>query len=360
MQTSPQAQRPPGNGAPAATTAPRAAPRMTLANVVKGKIAAPFRVALVATEGLGKSTWAAGAPSPVVIDADNGTKLVDIEGWRGENRPQSWEDVFDAIETLGRDQHRYQTLVIDTVDAIEPLCWAFICRRDGKKSIEDYGYGKGYTAALDEWRRLIAALERLIKARGMNVILLAHAQVKAFKNPLGADFDRYGMKIHEKAAGLIREWVDASLMGLYEDFAVKDESKRVRGVSSGARIVHTQRCAAWDAKNRYNLPETLPLCFEDFAAAIAGQAPVDPGALRNEIATLMLSISESGLAAKVEAAIEAAKDNTETLARIADRLRSKAQAAQAQAPSASPAQVQAPATSAPAPSPVNAATTTGA
>jgi hypothetical protein len=103
----------------------------------------------------------------------------------------------------------------------------------------------------------------------MDVVLLAHSWIRAFKDPESDGYDRYELKLHAKAAGLLKEWCDAVLFANYETLAYKDErTERVRGVSSGARIIHTQRHAAFDAKNRYGLPPTLPLSWADFDRAV--------------------------------------------------------------------------------------------
>jgi hypothetical protein len=128
----------------------------------------------------------------------------------------------------------------------------------GVKNIEDVGFGKGYNAALDRWRDMLSRLDTLRDRRGMNVILLAHSWIKTFRNPEGDDFDRYELKLHAKTSGLIKEWSDAVLFAAYETLTATDKSKRTRGISTGARIVHTERRAAFDAKNRFELPAELP------------------------------------------------------------------------------------------------------
>lgn len=299
--------------------------KMTIASVTRGKVAAPWRVAIYGTEGGGKTTWASGAPAPIFLPGEDGTNHLDVARFP---RPESWGDVLDSIRTLTADPHDFKTLVIDTIDGLEPLCWKYVCDKGGKTDIESFGYGKGYNAALDEWRLFLAALERLCRARAMNVILIGHAQVRTFKNPVGPDYDRYSMKINDKAAGLIREWTDATLFATYEEFSVKDErnANRVRGVSSGARIVHTQRSAAWDAKNRFDLPEPMPLAFEDFASAVEAHRPGDPEKLRKEITETLALIGDAELAKKVNEAVKGAGDDAARLARIKDRVAAKAAA----------------------------------
>ncbi len=267
--------------APAKAVAPIHIPRMKLDSITKGKRALPTRILLYGVEGVGKSTFGANAPSPIFLGAEDGTSQLDVARFPN---PEKWQDVLDAVHTLTMDSHAYETLVIDTLDWAEPLLWTHICARDNQANVESYGYGKGFSAALDEWRVFLAALERLRKAKPMHVILMAHSWIKPFKNPEGDDFDRYELKLNAKASGLLKEWADAVLFTNYETFAHKDaKTKRVRGVSNGARVIYTTRTAAYDAKNRYSLPETLPLSWADFATAMDTQQQADPTALLAEI-----------------------------------------------------------------------------
>lgn len=261
--------------------APAAPSRMTLKNLVTGKQERPTRVLLYGVEGIGKSTFGADAPSPIFLGAEDGTAHLDVTRFP---MPNTWTEVLDAVRTLTQEEHQFGTLVIDTLDWAEPLLWAHICKRDGQPNVEAYGYGKGYIAAIDEWRIFLAALERLREARNMHLVLLAHSWIKPFKNPEGDDFDRYELKLHAKAGGLIKEWCDAVLFANYETFAEKDsKTKRVKGVSTGARLIYSGRTAAYDAKNRYSLPESMPLNWSDFYAAVRAHRPADPAALTKAI-----------------------------------------------------------------------------
>lgn len=249
--------------------------------LIRGKQQQPMRLLLYAPEGLGKSTFASQSRKPIFLGAENGSDHLDVVRFP---TPHSLEDCFDAVRLLTDDAHDFGTLVIDTLDWMEPLVWDFICRRDKKANIEDYNYGRGYQAALDEWRRFLATLESMRRIRKTDVILLAHSQLRTFKNPTGPDFDRYELKLNLKAGGLLKEWCDAVLFANYETYAAKeDRTNRVRGVSTGARLIYTERTASWDAKNRYGLPEQLPLSWESFEAAAAAGQPADPKVLTEEI-----------------------------------------------------------------------------
>lgn len=264
---------------------PPAPSKMRLDALVRGRIEEPRRVLLYGPEGIGKTTFGASAPAPIFLCAESGTAQLDVVRFP---TPENWTDVLEAVRTLTNDSHDFKTLVIDTLDWVEPLLWGHMVKRDTTAkdpltNIEDYGYGKGFNRAVDDWRILLARLEQLRAAKGMNIIFLAHSWIKPFKNPEGPDYDRYELKVHNKAAGVLKEWCDAVLFANYETHAHEDKKKRVRGVDTGSRLIFTVRTGAYDAKNRYSLPATLPLSWADFDGAVRSGQVAPPAVLREEI-----------------------------------------------------------------------------
>src|SRR5581483_932971 len=126
----------------------------------------------------GKSSFAAAAPKPIFLCADNGTNELNIA--RLPER-RGWDDVLSAVDILTNDDHVYETFVIDPINWIEPMCWRAVCNDKGWSNIEEPGFQKGYTAAVDYWRLLISRLERLQSAKRMHVIVLAHTTPRNFK-----------------------------------------------------------------------------------------------------------------------------------------------------------------------------------
>ena len=294
----------------------RAPVTVSLANVKRGKLESPMRITIYGVEGIGKSSFAAGAPSPVFLDTEEGTTKLDVARYDVD----SWPVLMAYVEELTKAEHDYKTVVVDTLDALEQKLWKHICETRKIESIEDLGFGKGYVAALEHWRELVVKLERMRNARGLHVIFTAHAQVKPFKNPEGDDFDRYQMKLNEKAAGFLKGWCETVLFAQYETFAVEDaKTKRAKGYSSGSRLIRTQRTAAWDAKNRDNLPESLPLDWQAFSEAVAANAPQSVEKLTERIVA-MLATADAELRKRVEAGVAKAPTDAAHLARVLDHL----------------------------------------
>jgi hypothetical protein len=299
--------------------------RMALESIQTGKRETPYKILLYSQEGLGKTSFASKAPDPIFIDVESGTDELDVARFP---KPESFADVMEALRILATTSHPYKTVVLDTADALEPLIFADVIASNGKpdvKSIEDVGggYGRGYVAALERWRVLLAALDAL-HVKGMNVIVLAHTGVKNFKSPEVAldAYDRYELKISGKgASALLKEWPKAVLFGKY-DVATTEKDGRTKGVSTGRRVIKTTHSAAWDAKNRYGLPEEIPLDWSAFdAAAKAGSVGVTK-ALLEEVQILLETVPEK-TKAEGAASLERVKDNPAKLTQLRDWLKSK-------------------------------------
>ena len=293
--------------------------RMSLANVRVGKIDVPLRVLLYGVEGVGKSSFAANAPKPIFIGADAGTEHLGIARMP---EPRVWADVFEAVNLLQNEKHDYETLVLDPLSFLEGLCWDMLCAKNKWSSMEDLDFGKCYQPAVDEWRALLAGIERLWSQRHMNIVLIDHARVKLYKNPVAEDFERFIMAMHEKSAAPLKRWCAFVFFATHEIAIHKDKQKRVRGMSDGARVIKTQWNAAWDAKNRADLPADLPLSWDRFAEAVKASKERE-AELRKQILEGVKALDDAEVAKKVDGYLKEAGDDVARLAEIANAVAMK-------------------------------------
>lgn len=291
---------------------------MSRLNKVKGgRIASAHRFVLYGVAGVGKTTLAADAPRPIFLDTEDGSGGVDCERYSFRDGAdghvaRSYEEVLAAIADLTDHDHPFKTVVIDTLDALEALLWAHMCQRDRKTGIEAYGYGKGYVAAVEEWRELAHRLDTLRVRRGVHVVLLGHAKIATFKNPEGEDYDRFEPGIDKRAGAVIRGWCDVMGLCRYEDVVKKDsDTKRARGLATGYRLVAFQRSAAFYAKSRLPLPKEIELAEDrpwspigDAIALHAQLASATPTELLSAIAAELDRIGNPDLSANVNEACE--------------------------------------------------------
>ena len=213
--------------------------------------------------GIGKTTFAANAPSPVFIRAEDGLGTLDAATFP---EVETIDDVMEALASLFDEGHEFQSVVIDSLSALEPIIWKKVANDHGVNSIEELGFGKGYVYAMDYWRDLVAACKGLSQ-RGVTPILIAHSEIVKFDAPDTDAWDRYQIKLHKRAFQHLYEQAD--IIGFaHEPVYVKKEStkdSKGKAKTAGGRQIRLVESPAVIAKNRYSMPETVPLDWAEFA-----------------------------------------------------------------------------------------------
>lgn len=268
--------------------------------IVKGLQPKPVKGLIYGPEGVGKSSLAKDFPSPIFIDVEGGTSRLDVAR---TPRPQSWPHFLQYIQSLATDPMEYQTLVIDTADWLEKIAIAQVCAENGFSGMGgNNDYGKSYNQLASMWSQLLTQLEAdFIEPRKMHVVFLAHSVTKKFELPeeMG-QFDRYQLNLEKKVAPLLKEWCDLMLFVNYQTIVIKDEkTKTVKAQGGARRMMYSEHCAAFDAKNRYGLPREMELgfqplkhCFCHVGVSAAAMAKPAPAPAPAPVATAPVSVPE--------------------------------------------------------------------
>lgn len=227
-------------------------------SITRGPRLRALGVVLYGPEGIGKSTLASQFPSPIFIDLEHGTDTMDIAR---TDTPKTFNDVL-TLMTMILEEDEFKTVVIDTADKLEQLITAHVLEAHHLNSIEDAGYGKGYTYIAEEFVRFLRKCGELIDA-GKNVVIVAHAMMRKFEQPdeMGA-YDRWELKLSKKAAPLVKEWADMVLFLNYKTTVVTDEKTKSKKARGGKRVMYATHHPAWDAKNRFGLDDELDMDFD--------------------------------------------------------------------------------------------------
>lgn len=244
-------------------------------NITKGRIPGAKKVVIYGVEGIGKSTLAAQFPNPVFIDTEGSTKELDVARF---DSPTSWPMLLAQVQYIIDNPSTCQTLVLDTADWAEQIMIRHICAQKHWTGLEDPGYGKGYQYAAEEWGGQLLNRLSEVAERGVNVVVTAHAWLRKVDLPEeNASYDHWEMKTSKKVAPMLREWADCVLFLHYETIVVKNENKKAKA-QGGRRVIETNHTPFWDAKNRFGLPDKLPLDFSQLAGLFQNQstAPAQP------------------------------------------------------------------------------------
>lgn len=261
--------------------------------ITRGKRARAQRVIIYGPEGIGKSSFAAQFPEPLFIDTEGSTDNMDVARM---DKPTSYTMLKNQIAFVKANPTCCKTLIIDTIDWAESLIVEDVCAQHGKKGIEDFGWGNGYTYTKEEVGRFLNMLQDLIEL-GINVVLTAHAQMRKFEQPdeMGA-YDRWELKLGKKTssqtAPLVKEWADMVLFANYKTVVMTTDTNKKKA-TGGARVLYTEHHPAWDAKNRHGLPSELPLDYASIAHIFDISPVAQPQATFSNMETVQMAAPDN-------------------------------------------------------------------
>jgi hypothetical protein len=258
--------------------------------IERGVKSAPVRCVIYGTEGIGKSTLAAQFPNPVILDTEDGTGRIDCARVVCHDSFTMESALLDLIG----DPQGFKTVVIDSADWAERQILEQLLKKAGKRSIEDFGFGKGYTMLAEACSRILGLGDQLI-GKGVNVVFVAHATIKRTSPPDETDgYDRYELKLTRQTGPLFKEWSDLLLFCNYKTKLVEGSDGRKKATGGKTRLMYAERSAAYDAKNRYGLPAEMPMAIGELAPALKSQTLAETIAAHVAAATTVAQLGKFG------------------------------------------------------------------
>lgn len=227
------------------------------------------RILIYGAGGVGKTTLAMamkgktafidldaslGKLSGQYVNLDNVTTLEGVSDWAslcGMLNADGWDDITNIV---------IDTMTMAEQMAVEHTLATVPNGNAQAKSIEDYGYGKGYGFVFETFTKLMPILESHTRA-GRNVVLICHDCQRTVANPAGGDYLRFEPRLQDPASGKasirlrLREWCDEVLFVAY-DASIDEKAKKAQG--AGVRSVYTQDKLWCMAKSRATT-DTIPL-----------------------------------------------------------------------------------------------------
>lgn len=243
-------------------------------NIRQGKQTAPRKVVIYGNPKMGKSTLAASAPDCLLIPTEDRVKHIDCAK---TDVVKNFDEIMEVFEYL-MSGTSYRSVIIDSLDWMEPMLHAYICKKKGFiKGLQDdhnkeTNYGKGMKVhAVEGWKMFLQNCDILRETQNMSIILVAHSAIEKISPPDGDAFDRYTMKIDKNAVSVVEEWAD--IIGFYQrDLVIKKEDtgfgqKKGKALSvDGNRVLNMQSTSpAWISGNSYGLDDCV-VTLEDAPA----------------------------------------------------------------------------------------------
>lgn len=256
--------------------------------VVKTIETKPIGLILHAKGGLGKTTFGAEA----VLDAKNGImfqcgedglsdltdkrikavpRYTDILGMGSNTKELADTWIFfkeELIRYLMIKDHGYDLLFFDNFDnlIVNNLNWYVIQNfyKSNEGDANSWG-GKKLHEMDSELSLIIKAFEYLQK-KGISIILSTHSQQVNVRDPSVEDYKRWSLNLPGKEGANLRDrliyWSSATLFGTLD---IEVDNKKATG---NKRVLKTKINPAYDAKCRFNIPETIDFDYKVFKAEI--------------------------------------------------------------------------------------------
>jgi hypothetical protein len=206
---------------------------------------------------IGKSTFCSGAPGAVFLATEAGLNHLSTF----QIPIKTWAEFLETCKLIMEGKHEFKTVVIDTVDNLYEMCSAHVLAANGLKHESDAEYGKGYALVNGEFKKKLTMLSLL----PYGLMLTSHAQDKEVKTATGKAH-KITPTLPNSARKIVLGMAD---LILYAEIAevLDPEHGNITGYE---RVVRTKPTTIYEAGARgYDLPDTLPLDYSAFAAAIA-------------------------------------------------------------------------------------------
>jgi len=199
---------------------------------------------------IGKSTLASRFPNAIFAACEPGHKQLEI--YKQDIR--SWEEFIKFCGALVKEEHNFETIVIDPIKRLMTFCSAYVCAQRNIEYPGDMPMGKGWYFLAQEFDRVIEKLRNL----GYCIVFIGHSKLIEINH--GRNVKPYNRTIFNMSGQTRDIVVNATDHTLFLD-------KEVRG-DEEIRIIRTRNSKFWEAGCRNEKLEAataIPLNYDELA-----------------------------------------------------------------------------------------------
>lgn len=223
-----------------------------------------LKMVIMAEPGVGKSTFALGAPKPFFVTTDGNYEWLEDFGAKEEDhiRVNNWSE-FKKIATM--DLSKYDTIVFDLIEDAFKMCEAAFCKAEGIRYVGEKDYGQGYSITREDFFLEVCKLINLDK----HIIFITHSYTTYEANKAGKQevkyypSDRIPNSVWDRIEGRVRYFLRA-----YIKDEVNDDGSISKVRYLGTVPTAADRFCIARGIDETVIPQEIALDFNTFAETI--------------------------------------------------------------------------------------------
>ena len=220
-------------------------------------------IMLYGVPGIGKSSVAAETPNCVFVPTED--NLDHISTATILPLATDYNTFKSMLVEIANEEHGFENLAVDSISSLDKLINKQVEQDNNVDQIEKIPYGKGKEFAQKYWHDFWSVIAYIRDNRNMNVILIAHPEIKKVPNPEGEAYDGYKPMLNEKAMEMLKQNCNAVFFANYKVMVRSVDkgfgNKEHKGVGNGNAVMYTQARPQHVAKSASTppLPYEMPL-----------------------------------------------------------------------------------------------------
>lgn len=210
----------------------------------------------------GKTTLASEFPAPLYVRSGKGERAPAGVKMKSFGYAETYQEVIDQADWMLQTEHDRKTYIMDSADGLDKLIRAKVCADNNWTSIEDPGYGKGFTKVFEIWQEFVAKMLEL-KEAGFYVVLISHVKAASVPGISTEGYKQWSPNLRDDAVGALIDNADL-IAFLHPRVSIKKDDigfkkTNTRGEGGGEIVMEVQGRAGYIAGNRYDIEKpTLP------------------------------------------------------------------------------------------------------